>query len=91
MVLVKRIKLIWKIADNRRFPSSPGICIKTNEVQCTAFDMEMIFSFSCKSNSFSMCTWPHFEREEFWNSEVTYYPCMSLCKGKLNSVTEIER
>ena len=42
-MIVKRINLIWKIADNRRFPRSPGLCIKTNEVQCTAFDMEMFF------------------------------------------------
>ena len=42
-MIVKRINLIWKIADNRRFPHSPGLCIKTNEVQCIAFDMEMIF------------------------------------------------
>ena len=52
MVLVKRIKLIWKIADNRRFPSSPGICIKTNEVQCTAFDMEMIFHLHANTTHF---------------------------------------
>ena len=42
-MIVKRINLIWKIADNRRFRRSPGLCIKTNEVQCIVFDMEMIF------------------------------------------------
>ena len=33
------------------------------------------FSFTCKQNSFSqerLCTWPHFESEGFWNSEVAY-------------------
>ena len=39
----KKNKSDRKIADNRRFPRSPGLCIKTNEVQCIAFDMEMIF------------------------------------------------
>ena len=33
------------------------------------------FLFSCKYNSFSqekLSTWPHFESEGFWNSEITY-------------------
>ena len=42
-MIVKRINLIWKIVDNRQFPHSPGLCIKTNEVQYIAFDMEMSF------------------------------------------------
>ena len=44
-----------------------------NEVKCSSFDMEMIFHGSFKENSFSqerLCTWPHFESEGFWNSEV---------------------
>ena len=42
-MIVKRINLIWKIVDNRQFPHSQGLCIKTNEVQYIAFDMEMSF------------------------------------------------
>ena len=33
------------------------------------------FSFSGNSNSFSqerLCCWPHFESEDFWNSEAAY-------------------
>ena len=33
------------------------------------------FSFSCKLNSCSqerLCTWPYFESEGFWNSEMAY-------------------
>ena len=42
---------------------------------CSAFDMEIIFSFLWKYNSFSyerLCTWPHFESEGFRNTEVAY-------------------
>ena len=34
------------------------------------------FSFTCKQNSFRqerLCTWPHFESEGFWKSEVAYF------------------
>ena len=37
--------------------------------------MEMIFHSHTNKNSFSqgrLCTWPHFESEGFWNSEVAY-------------------
>ena len=52
-----------------------------NEVKCSAFDMTMIFH-SHEKNPFSqerLYTWPHFESEGFWNSEVAY------CDGALRS------
>ena len=39
-----------------------------------SFDIGMIF-YSCKKISFSqerLCTWPLFESESFWNSEVAH-------------------
>ena len=65
---------------NRPFPSSPGPLYQ-NEVKCSAFDMEMIFHshahkthFLTEEMSFErLCTWPHFESEGFWNSEVAYF------------------
>ena len=33
------------------------------------------FLFSCKSNSFSeetICAWPRFDSDSFWNSEMAY-------------------
>ena len=71
------ISMIGK-AGNRLFPSFPGHLYQ-NEVKCSVFDMEMI-SFSSKLNSFSqerLCTWPHFESEGFWNSELT--GLLSVC------------
>ena len=46
-----------------------------NEVKCSAFDMEMTF-YSHANNAHihkkGRSTWPHFESEGFWNSEVGY-------------------
>ena len=57
-----------------------------NKVKCSAFEMEIIFLFSCKiiENSFSqerLCTWPHFESDGLWNSEVACY-----CEGDSNNL-----
>ena len=38
-----------------------------NEVKCFAFDMDIIFHSQER-----LCTWPHFESEGSWNSEVAY-------------------
>ena len=57
---------------NRPFPSSPGPLYQ-NEVNCSAFDMEMIFHSHPSRTYFHkkrLCTWPHFESVGFWNSEV---------------------
>ena len=46
-----------------------------NEVKFWAFDIEMMFHSQANTNSFSqerLCTWPHFESEDFWNSEMSY-------------------
>ena len=75
---------------NRLFASSPTPLYQ-NEVKCSAFDMEMIFHSHANKTHFlteEMCferlsTWPHFESEGFWNSEVTYFilglNIISLC------------
>ena len=45
-----------------------------NEVKCSTFDMAMIFH-SHEKNPFSqerLYTWPHFESEGFWDSQVAY-------------------
>ena len=59
---------------SRLFPS----CLKPlfqSEAKCKAINMKIIvFLFSCKWNSFSQvsfCTWPYFESESLWNSEMT--------------------
>ena len=60
---------------NRPFPSSPG-ALHENEVKCSAFHMEMIFHSHANKTHFTqerLCTWPHFESEGFWNSEVAYF------------------
>ena len=47
-----------------------------NEAKCSFFDMELFFHFHANKTSFSqerLCTWPHFESEGFWNSEVAYW------------------
>ena len=52
-----------------------GLCIKTRLSTQPLIRKWFSFSFSCKQNSFSqerLCTWPHFESEGFWNSEVAY-------------------
>ena len=62
-----------QMSSNRPFPSFPGRLYQ-NEVKCSAFDMQMSFHSHAK-NSFSqerLCTWPYFESEGFWNSEVAY-------------------
>ena len=58
---------------NRPFPSSPW-ALYQNEVKCSTFDEEMIFhSHANKTHSQErLYTWPHFESEGFWNSEVAY-------------------
>ena len=45
-------------AHNRPLPSSPGPLYQ-NEVKSSAFDMEMIFFFPCKQNSFSQERFVH--------------------------------
>ena len=37
--------------------------------------MEIIFHFRANKTHFQkerLCTWPHFERESFWNLDVAY-------------------
>ena len=51
---------------NRPFPSFP-VPLYQNEVKCLAFDMEITFHSQER-----LCTWPHFESESSWNSEVAY-------------------
>ena len=66
----------WNHKHYRSFPGSPGPLYQ-NEVKCSAFDMEMIFHSHANKTHFHekgcVCTWPHFEREDFWNSEVAYF------------------
>ena len=53
-----------------RVPRGP---LYQNKVKCSAFDKEMIFHSHANKISFlqeRLCTWPHFESEGFWNSEV---------------------
>ena len=60
---------------NRPFPSSRGPLFQ-NEGSCSAFDMEIIFHSHADKAHFhkkGFCTWPHFESEGFWNSEVANY------------------
>ena len=59
---VRRLTYAWDF--NRPFPSSLG------RLYLNAFDMQMI-SHS-HANKTRLCTWPHFESEGFWNSEVAY-------------------
>ena len=59
---------------NRPFPSYPGPLYQ-DEVKCSAFDKEMIFHSHANKDSLlqeRLCTWPHFESEDFWNSKVAY-------------------
>ena len=58
-------------SGNKPLPSFPGPLYQ-NEVKCSAFDMEMIFHSHANITHFD--TWPHFESEGFWNSEVAYSP-----------------
>ena len=51
-------------ARKRPFPSSPEPLYQ-NKVKSSAFHRK------------GLCTWPHFESEGFWNSEVAY----SVCEG----------
>ena len=58
--------------NNGPFPISAG-SLYQNEVKCSVFLYGNDFSLSRKQNSFSqerLCTWPRFESEGFWNSEV---------------------
>ena len=58
----------------RPFPSSLGPPYQS-EVKCSAFEMEMSFHSHATKTHFhknGLCTWPHFEVEGFWNSEVAY-------------------
>ena len=60
---------------NRTFPSFPGPLYQ-NEVNCSAFDMEVIFRSHASKTSFlqeRLCTWPHFESEGFCNLEVACF------------------
>ena len=59
----------------RPFPSSPRLLYQI-EVKCSVFDVEIIFhSHANKTLIFTerLCSWPHFESEGFWNSEVRYF------------------
>ena len=64
------------VQHNRPFPSCPGPLFQ-NKGRRSAFDMEIIFhSHANKTHFFSrerFCTYPHFESEGFWNSEVAYF------------------
>ena len=64
---------------NRPFPSSSGPLYQ-NEVKCSAVDMEIIFILMQIKFIFTerWCTWPYFESEGFWNSEVAYWLIASL-------------
>ena len=62
-----------QMSPTRPFPSSP-VHLYQSEVKYSAFDMQMSYHSHAK-NSFSqerLCTWPYFESEGFWNSEVIY-------------------
>ena len=52
-----------------RVPQGP---LFQKEIECTTFDMEIIFQSHAKSDFHKkeLCTWPHFESEGFWNSKV---------------------
>ena len=59
---------------NRPFPSSCGPLFQ-NEGSYSAFDMEISFHSHANKTHFykkCFCTWPHFESEGFWDSEVAY-------------------
>ena len=61
----------------RPFPSFPGPLYQ-NEVNCSAFDLEMIFHSHANKTHFykkGVCPWPHFESENFWNSELEVAYC----------------
>ena len=52
--------------------------------------MEMIFHSYANKNAFSqerLCTWPHFESEGLWNSEVAYW--VRFADLELTTVPEI--
>ena len=55
----------------------PGPLYK-DKVKCSAFDVEMINANNTSQEK--LCTWPHFESEGFWNSEVAYN-CV-FCKSR---------
>ena len=51
--------------------------IGSSHLKCCTFLMEMIIHSHANKTHFSfsqesLCTWPHFESEGFWNSEVLY-------------------
>ena len=60
------------VSLSKPFPSSPGPLYQ-NEVNCSAFDMEMIFhSRTNKTHFHDKGSALGLESEGFWNSEVAY-------------------
>ena len=67
------VYIIYFLSNNIPFPSSLGP-VYQKEVKWLALNM-IFHSHAHANNSFSqerLRTWPHFETEGFWNSEVGY-------------------
>lgn len=54
------------------FRVAASLCLKC-EVKCESTDMKMIFLFTTYFNKKRFCSWPWFEKEGFWNSEMALY------------------
>ena len=73
---------------NRSFPSSPvpppPVPLYQNEVKCSTFYMEIIFHSDANKSHFHkkrLYTWPHFDSEGCWNSEVACcWTCGKECQ-----------
>ena len=44
-----------------------------SESRCEAFDMKMIFFILMQVERERFCTWPRFESERFWNSQMACF------------------
>ena len=69
------------VSLSKPFPSSPGPLYQ-NEVNCSAFDMEMIFHSRTNKTHFrdKGCALG-LESEGFWNSEVAYLNSVRLMES----------